>query len=215
MKLILAASGALAAYLALRSLGWPLIHDAPLMHYIAWVIGQGGVPYRDVFDMNLPGVYLIHAAVIGLLGGGDLAWRLFDLGWLAATGALLWTYARPLGTGPAAAGALLFALYHLSGGAWRVGQRDFLLCLFLVAGAYGVARSIERGGVLGPLVWGGLAIGMGMTVKPHAGVFWLGAAALAGWGAWRGDRSPLAAPGTVLGAGLVAPALIDDGRTGG
>ena len=55
------------------------------------MIGQGGVPYRDVFDMNLPGVYLIHAAVIGLLGRGDLAWRLFDLGWLAATGALLWT----------------------------------------------------------------------------------------------------------------------------
>ena len=91
---------------------------------------------------------------------------------------------------PPAAGALLFALYHLSGGAWRVGQRDFLLCLFLLAGAYGVARSIERGGALGPLVWGGLALGMGMTVKPHAGAFWLGAAALAGWGAWRGNRSP-------------------------
>ncbi len=88
-------------------------------------------------------------------------------------GALLWAYARPLGTGPAAAGALLFALYHLSGGAWRVGQRDFLLCLFLLAGAYGVARSIERGGALGPLVWGGLALGIGMTVKPHAGAFWL------------------------------------------
>ena len=208
MKLILAASGALAAYLAWRSLDWPLIHDAPLMHYIAWVIGQGGVPYRDVFDMNLPGVYLIHGSVIGLLGGGDLAWRLFDLGWLAATGALLWAYARPLGTGPAWAGAVLFTLYHLSGGAWRVGQRDFLLCLFLLAGAYGVARSIERRGALGPLVWGGLALGMGMTVKPHAGVFWLGAAALAGWGAWRGGRSPLAAPGTVLAAALVAPALV-------
>jgi Dolichyl-phosphate-mannose-protein mannosyltransferase len=208
LKLILAASGALAAYLAWRSLGWPLIHDAPLMHYIAWVIGEGGVPYRDVFDMNLPGVYLIHGAVIGLLGGGDLAWRLFDLGWLAATGALLWAYARPLGAGPAWAGAVLFTLYHLSGGAWRVGQRDFLLCLFLLAGAYGVARSIERRGALGPLVWGGLALGIGMTVKPHAGVFWLGAAALVGWGAWRGGRSPLAAPGTVLAAALVAPALV-------
>ena len=89
-----------------------------------------------------------------------------------------------------------------------MGQRDYLLCLFLLAGAYGVARSIERGGALGPLVWGGLALGMGITVKPHAGVFWLGAAALAGWGAKRGNRSPLAAPGTVLAAGLVAPALV-------
>src|SRR5262245_60380990 len=178
------------------------------MHYVAWVIMQGGVPYRDAFDMNLPGVYLLHAAVIGLLGGGDLAWRLFDLGWLTASGALLWAYARPLGAGPATAGALLWALYHLSGGAWRAGQRDFLLCLFLIAGAYGVARSIERGGALGPLAWGGLAIGIGMTVKPHAGAFWLGAAALGGWGAWRGRRSPLAASGTVLAAGLAAPALV-------
>jgi len=204
----LAASGALAAYLAWRSLAWPLIHDAPLMHYVAWVIMQGGVPYRDIFDMNLPGVYLVHAAVIGLLGGGDLAWRLFDLGWLAATGALLWAYARPLGAGPATAGALLWALYHLSGGAWRAGQRDFLLCLFLLAGGYGVARSIERGGALGPLAWGGLALGIGMTVKPHAGAFWLGAAVLAGWGAWRGSRSPVAAAGIVVAAGLVAPALV-------
>src|SRR4030095_2451351 len=123
------------------------------------------------------------------LGRGDLAWRLFDLGWLTATGALLWAYARPLGTGPAAARARLFALYHLSGGAWRVGQRDFLLCLFLLAGAYGVARSIERGGALGPLVWGGLALGIGMTVKPHAGVFWLGGGAVAGGGGGGGGRA--------------------------
>ncbi len=208
MKLILAGSAALAAYLAWWSLGWPLIHDAPLMHYIAWIIGQGGVPYRDVFDMNVPGVYLIHAAVIALAGRGDLAWRLFDLGWLAATSALLWAYVRPLGAGPAAGGALLFALYHLSGGAWRVGQRDFLLCLFLLAGAYGVARSIERGGALSPLVWGGLALGVGMTIKPHVGFFWLGAAALAGWGAWRGGRSAIAAPASLLAAGLVAPVLV-------
>ena len=76
MKLILAASGALAAYLAWRSLGWPLIHDAPLMHYIAWVIAEGGIPYRDVFDMNLPGVYLIHAGSwdAAISPGGSSIW---------------------------------------------------------------------------------------------------------------------------------------------
>ena len=208
MKPILAASAALAGYLALRSLGWPLIHDAPLMHYIAWIIARGGVPYRDVFDMNLPGIYLIHAAVVAVAGRSDLAWRLFDLGWLGATCAVLWAYARPLGGVPAAAGALLFALYHLSGGAWRVGQRDFLLCLFLLAGAYGAARSIERGGALGPLVWSGLVLGAGSTVKPHAGFFWLLAAVAAGWGSWRAGRSAVAAAATVIGAGLAAPAIV-------
>src|SRR5262245_23769120 len=178
------------------------------MHYIAWVIAQGGVPYRDVFDMNLPGVYLIHAAVIAVLGRGDLAWRVFDLGWLAATAALLWAYGRPAGRASAAAAALLFTLYHLSGGVWRAGQRDFLMCPFLLAGALGVARSIEGGGATRPLLWGALALGAGMTLKPHAGLFWLAAAGLAAWGARRAGRSAPRALATVLTAGLAIPALV-------
>jgi hypothetical protein len=59
-KRTLAASAFLAGYLAGRSLGWPLIHDASLFHYIGWLVGQGLVPYRDIFDMNLPGIYLVH-----------------------------------------------------------------------------------------------------------------------------------------------------------
>jgi len=64
LKLISAASAVLLAYLAWGSRGWPLIHDVPLMHYIAWLIEQGAVPYRDTFDMNLPGAYLLHLAVL-------------------------------------------------------------------------------------------------------------------------------------------------------
>jgi len=75
------------AMLAWRSRGWPLIHDAPIMHYIAWRIAGGAAPYRDVFDMNVPGVYVLHGAVLRGLGAGDSAWRLFDLGWLDLGGA--------------------------------------------------------------------------------------------------------------------------------
>ncbi len=207
--LILAGSAGLCAWLGWRSLGWPLIHDAPILHYIAWLIARGAVPYRDAFDMNLPGVYLIHWAILSVAGAGDLAWRLFDLGWLAATCGLLFAYSRPFGDfGVAAATAVLFALYHLSGGAWRVGQRDFLLCLFLLAGAWGVARSLEHGGALAPLVLAGLALGAGMTVKPQAGLYWLGCAAMAAWGAWRERRSTMAGAGAVLGGGLLVPALV-------
>ena len=208
MKLILAGSGALVAYLAWQSRGWPLIHDAPIMHYIAWLIAEGALPYRDVFDMNLPGVYLMHWALLSVGGAGDLAWRLFDLGWLAAIGGLLFAYCRPLGALGAAAAAALFALYHLSGGAWRVGQRDFLLCLFLLLGALGVARSLEHGGALLPLLGAGVALGAAMTIKPQSGLFWFGAAAVAAWSAWREDRSAPGAAGAVLGAGLAVPTLV-------
>jgi hypothetical protein len=209
LKLVLAGSAGLGGWLAWRSLGWPLIHDAPIMHYVAWLMGQGEVPYRDAFDMNLPGVYLIHRAVLLVGGPGDLAWRLFDLAWLGATCGLLFVYARPLADrGAAAAGALLFALYHLSGGAWRVGQRDFLLCIFLLAGALGVARSQEEGGALRPLVWAGLVLGAGMMVKPQAGLYWVACAAAAAASAWRLARSIAASAGAVLGAGLLGPALV-------
>ncbi|HUG38054.1 MAG TPA: hypothetical protein VML54_13940 [Candidatus Limnocylindrales bacterium] len=208
MKPILAGSGFLLAYLGWRSLAWPLIHDAPLMHYIAWLIGQGAVPYRDAFDMNFPGVYAVHAAVLAALGGGDLAWRLFDLGWLLVTALIVAAYCgRFAGGASAAAGALLFALYHVAGGAARVGQRDFLLCAFLIAGAWGVARSWERAGALGPLASAGLVLGAGLTIKPHAILFWLGAAAVAGVGRRRAGRAWVTGAGAVLLAGLVAPAV--------
>jgi hypothetical protein len=179
------------------------------MHYVAWLIAQGGVPYRDAFDMNLPGAYLLHVAVLHVGGPGDLAWRLFDLAWLAATGALLWAYCRPVSdAATAGAGAVLFGLFHLSGGAWRAGQRDFLLCLFLLAGAYGVARGLEvpRGRLA--LLAGGAALGAGMTVKPHAGLFWLVCAAVAAGAGRRAGRSAWRPAALVLAGGLLVPALV-------
>jgi len=209
LKPISAASALLLAYLIWGSRAWPLIHDAPLMHYVAWLIDQGGVPYRDAFDMNVPGVYLLHLAVLRVGGAGDLAWRLFDLAWLAAIGGLLWAYCRPVSDAVAAgAGAALFGLYHLSGGAWRAGQRDFLLCLFLLAGAYGVARGLEQSDGRLALLAGGLALGAGMTVKPHAGFFWLLCAAAAAAGARRAGRPAGRAGALVLGGGLVVPTLV-------
>jgi hypothetical protein len=207
LKLILAASAALALYLGWRSWSWPLIHDAPLMHYVAWLIAQGAVPYLDVFDMNMPGVYLLHLCVISLLGEGDRAWRLFDLAWLGLTTAALFGFSRRMGDNWSGLGAaLLFVLYHLSGGAWRAGQRDFLLVVFLVLAAWGAARAWESAGARGPLLWGGLAAGTGIMIKPQAALFWIACAAVAALGARR--RGALRALGLWCTAGLAVPALI-------
>ena len=169
-QIVLALAG-LAGVLAWRSRAWPLIHDAPLMHYIAWRIGEGAVPYRDVFDMNFPGVYLLHLIALKLFGAGDAGWRAFDLTWLALTSLAAAALAAPWGRLAAAGAGLFFALYHLAAGAWQTGQRDFLLCPFLLLGALGVARWAERPTKPASLAWGGLALGAGITVKPHAGLF--------------------------------------------
>ena len=91
----------LVALAALRLLwesrSWPLVHDAPLMHYVAWRILEGAAPYRDIFDMNFPGVYLAHLLLLVTLGSGDLAFRAFDVGILVAATAGLWASLRPSG----------------------------------------------------------------------------------------------------------------------
>ncbi len=140
------------------------------MHYIAWRIGQGAVPYRDLFDMNFPGVYLVHLAVLRALGAGDVAWRVFDLGWLGLTSLTIAVLAAPWGGLAGAGGALFFAAYHLGGGAWQVGQRDFLLCPFLLTAALGVVRWGEHRDWI-TLVLGGVALGAGATIKPHILIF--------------------------------------------
>jgi hypothetical protein len=72
---------------------WPLVGDASLMHYIAFLTQRGWAPYRDLGDMNMPGSFLIEIAAMRVYGAGALAWRLFDftllaiatLGFLAVT----------------------------------------------------------------------------------------------------------------------------------
>jgi hypothetical protein len=205
----LAGFGALAAWLAWRSLPWPLIHDVALMHYAAWRIGEGAVPYRDLFDMNQPGTYLVHRAVLATLGAGDLAWRLFDLLWLTATAGAIAVFAASWGRRAAASGAVVFVTYHLAGGAWQAGQRDFLLCVFLLVGALGVARWLEQGRLAG-LVISGAALGAGITVKPHALLFAGALAALVAVAAARACGAAAAAGTTAifLAATAVAPLAV-------
>jgi hypothetical protein len=204
--LVVAGGAAAALGLAALSLRWPLVHDAPLMHYVAWLVTVGAVPYRDVFDMNFPGVYLVHLLVVRVLGVGDLAWRLFDLAWLAATAALLAGFARPWGRSAAAGAGVLFVLYHLAGGAWQAGQRDFLLCPLLVAGALGVARWLESRR-RSSLAWGGLALGASITIKPHALALVVALALTVALAAWR-RGADVGAPALFVASVLAAPLAV-------
>ena len=43
-KVTVTGSALVLLYFLWRSLAWPLIHDAAIMHYIAWLISQGAVP---------------------------------------------------------------------------------------------------------------------------------------------------------------------------
>jgi hypothetical protein len=205
-----AAATALVAVLAWRSLEWPLIRDAPIMHYVAWLITQGEVPYRDVFDMNLPGVYLLHVGFLRVFGASPLGWRIVDLAWMLATASALFVYCRGFADRwSAAAAAALFALYHLADGPPQAGQRDYLLCIFLIAGAYGISRSWETGGRLAPAWWGGLAVGAGLTIKPFPVFFWVACVAMAALAARRiNKRAMVSVAGAFVAGSAIVPACV-------
>jgi hypothetical protein len=168
--ILLASAPAIVACL-IASFRWPLVHDAPLMHYIAWRILSGAVPYRDLFDMNMPGVYVLHILVLKLFGPSDLGWRLFDLLWLLLTTGAIYLLCRPVNRWAGFFSAVFFFSFHLSAGAINMGQRDFLLCAFLLLSAHFLALSIERRGCPKWALLAGLFLGAGTSVKPHCALY--------------------------------------------
>jgi hypothetical protein len=133
---------------------------------------------------------------------------MFDLTWLAAGAVAIAAFAAPWGRTAAAGGALFFAAYHLGGGAWQAGQRDFLLCPFLVAGGLGAARWAEAGTRsrrLLSVAGAGLAVGAAMSIKPHAALF---AAGLLAFVAVIGRRVALAPAAVFVAAVAVVPAAL-------
>lgn len=186
-----------------QSVRWPLIHDAPIMHYIAWRMLHGAVPYRDIFDMNLPGVYLIHLAVLKAFGPSDAGWRLFDFLWLVGTDLLLWRSCRGRGRGWGAAAVLLYTAFHLSSGAPGMGQRDYLEFTFLLGGLLLAVGAFEHGLDFRRLFLSGLTLGCAASIKPLAVLLLIAAACMAAAHAYRqpGRLSTLDGVGTGLGPG--------------
>jgi hypothetical protein len=122
--------------MALLSLRWRVTHDAPIMLYMAYLVDHGhAVPYRDFFDMNLPGSYWLYALLGRVSGYGDFGLRVADL---VCLGGLSWTtfaWLRRIGWQPAWASAVLFGLVYLDGGPMLSFQREYLLLLPISAAA--------------------------------------------------------------------------------
>ena len=137
---LVAAAGALLW----RSLDWPVVGDAAIFHFIAGQMQMGAVPYRDIVDINMPLIYLIHAAVTGIGGMGDLAWRTFDLGAAALLAGLILALVWPAGRAVAIHAALIVLLMHLLLGPYAAGQRDYLMSIPALAVTLVSARAAEN-----------------------------------------------------------------------
>jgi hypothetical protein len=170
VQLTIAAVILLLASSAFLSLRWRFQQDSPILLYIGWLIERlGYVPYRDIFDMNLPGSYALYALIGKISGYTDFGVRCVDLGILAAEMLLTYLWMKKLGTGVALCGSALWGLFYLQRGPAASLQREYLILLPVLAALLladrfrGTHRAWAAGGV-------GLLFGIGAMVKPHAAI---------------------------------------------
>lgn len=152
------------------ALWWRPLHDAHLMLYEGFLMGQlGQVPYRDFFEMNPPGTLLLHRWLVSAFGTSDLAFRAIDLSWLAATLLAVAFYMRRWGWSAAVCAACIFGLSYLDLGAMHSFQREYLCVLPITLSLLLAFRSPgwpgwARASLIG-LLFGGI-----VTVKPLIGI---------------------------------------------
>lgn len=149
----------------------PLTNDAVLYDLQTRLFSQGAVPYRDVLEPNLPGVFWIHSIVRGLLGSSSEALRLFDLFAISAVAFLLARLTLMSGANRQSATWLSVTVlaFHLGNTEWSHCQRDtWMLLPLLAATVLRLKRlgSASQAGVVSGLVEG-LLWGAGVWLKPY------------------------------------------------
>ncbi len=150
------------------SLQWPIAHDeAPLFYEAFLMRSEGRIPYRDIFDFQMPGSFAAYYA-LGRLGGFNAPGiRILDI--LILTALLVVTYfsIQRFGKTSAFAAAILFGLKYLQGGPSMSLQREYLLLIFI---ALAVWVSMRDDLTLKHRFTLGLLFGLSAVIKPHAAI---------------------------------------------
>jgi hypothetical protein len=151
------------------------------MHYLAFLIGRGWAPYREIADQQFPGAYLIEMAGMHLFGMGSLAWRVYDFSLLGLATAAFFVVTRNPGARPATTSdvrdgtatswfpglfaACLFILFHGRDGLMQGGQRDLAMAVLLLMATAFLFIAIRRRWVWASAVFG-LLSGVAFSIKP-------------------------------------------------
>jgi hypothetical protein len=147
---------------------WRMEHDTPLLQYAALLMDQYDLfPYRDIFDLNMPGTFIFHFLVGRLFGYGDLAHRYVDLFLLGVLSLTTYFFMRRFGPLVGWGAAIVFPLIYLSHGQMVSLQRDYIgvipiafALLWIPAKSEG-AVGLRRFAIVGAL------FGIALLFKPH------------------------------------------------
>jgi hypothetical protein len=155
---------AVLAILAL-TLTYPFNNDNALYAYMADLLLKGGLPYLGSWDQNFPGILLVHAPQILILGRSQLAFHIWDVLLQLVSAIYVYRIAERLGGKRSATlAAILSALYYVQQGLWMSGERDTYVTLLLLVAIW---QSIKRDTpIVRAGIWIGLMCGLVILFRP-------------------------------------------------
>jgi hypothetical protein len=193
-------------FFAVRTAHWKQVNDPAQLHYLCFLMDHGFAPYRDILEINMPGIYLVNWSVMHALGGGSVAWRGFDFALLGIAAAAMIVIAQPYDWLAGFFGATLFILYHGRDGAGQEGQRDFIIAVLLLC-AYALLFYAFRSRRTWPMFAFGLCGGIAATIKPLPLPFILLLLLLAAM-KWKRMGEPVLRPSLYALLGSMAPVAV-------
>ncbi len=185
----------------------PLERDEGEYAYIAWLMGEGGIPYKDVFNQKPPGAFLAYRLIMSLFGGtvSGIHWGAHI--WTAATAVLVFAAGRRLLSD--SAGVFAAALYCASvlspGLMGQAANTETFMALPLAAAALLAWRARENGAPARDVFVCGLLVGLATIFKQVAladGLFILAWLAWLPRGAGKGVSSLLRRTGLFTAGGV-------------
>ena len=185
---------------------WKQVNDPAQLSYLCFLMDHGMAPYRDLLEINMPGIYLANWSVMHVLGEGSLAWRIFDFSLMGAAAWAMIVIARPYDWLAGVLGATLFALFHGRDGAGQAGQRDFIIAVLLLC-AYAFLFEFFRHRREWTIFAFGLCAGMAATIKPTPLPFLFLILVLAAM-RWKQTGEPILRPSLYALLGLLVPFAI-------
>jgi hypothetical protein len=164
---LLSLLGAYLVMLAANSMGWHMYQDTPIMLYAGFLIDRRHmVPYRDFFEMNMPGTFAANVLIGRLSGYTEFGVRCVDLLALSALLGTTFVTMLPFGRRAASCAAIFFGLLYLASGEWLTLQREYLLLLPISAAVAVVLSAQPRPSWKAGMA--GMLVGVAATIKPQA-----------------------------------------------
>lgn len=147
------------------SIHWSWMWDAQVMHYIVLLLQHGKVPYKDIYDINLPGCYLTERWAMAVFGGSDLGWRLYEFTLLGVMTLAMIVIAESYDWLAGLFAGVMYSLHIGSLGPLVATEREEVMTVLITVG-YALVFVAVRKSRPWLMLPASLAMGIAVLIKP-------------------------------------------------